>query len=249
MLVPPPQLTLTITPSTTPLYEGRPVNLTCSAVLNTSVVNTAVTVSSVWTGPSGEQLTSSSHITVMDMLHSSPYTSVVVFDQVDDTDSGDYQCNITVSPADNNAAVLPATSSTTDFLNVTIAGNQHRQLQELYTNCLFLTLLISFPSWLLSLSVPSDSPQDIQAILTMTSLFLTWRPPLHSNGVIIMYNITVMSAQQTRTITVNGSTLSVTVCGLQPDQQVCISIRASTAAGQGPEAVTNGTTERQGELA
>ena len=74
-------------------------------------MNTAVTVSIVWTGPSGEQLTSSSHITVMDMLHSSPYTSVVVFDQVDDTDSGDYQCNITVSPADNN--VLPAMNITT----------------------------------------------------------------------------------------------------------------------------------------
>ena len=83
-------------------------------------------------------------------------------------------------------------------------------------------------------------------MLTMTSLFLTWRPPLHSNGAIAMYNITVTSAQQTRTITVNGSTLSVAVCGLQPGQQVCISIRAVTAAGQGPEAVTNGKTEQQG---
>ena len=114
-----PQLTLTITPSTTPLYKCTPVNLTCLATLNTSVVNTAVTVSSVWTGPSGEQLTNSPHITVMDMLHSSPYTSVVVFDQVDDTDSGDYQCNITVSPAVNNTAVLPAMNITTIQLAVT----------------------------------------------------------------------------------------------------------------------------------
>ena len=78
-------------------------------------MNILVTVSSVWTGPSGEQLTNSSHVTVMDMLQSSPqaYTSVVVFDQVDDTDSGDYQCNITVSPADNNIAVLPAINITT----------------------------------------------------------------------------------------------------------------------------------------
>ena len=80
-------------------------------------MTTAVTVSSVWTGPSGEQLTNSSHITVMDMLHSSPYTSVVVFDQVDDTDSGDYQCNITVSPADSN--VLSAMNITTIQLSVT----------------------------------------------------------------------------------------------------------------------------------
>ena len=88
-------------------------------MLNTSVVNTAVTVSSVWTGSSGEHLTSSSHITVMDMLHSSPYTSVVVFDQVDDTDSGDYQCNITVSPASNNPNILPSLSNATNNLNIT----------------------------------------------------------------------------------------------------------------------------------
>ena len=83
-------------------------------------MNTVVTVSSVWTGPSGEQLTNSSHITVMDMLHSSPYTSVVVFDQVDGTDSGDYQCNITVSSADNNPAVLPAVNITT--IQLTVSG-------------------------------------------------------------------------------------------------------------------------------
>ena len=82
-------------------------------------MNTAVTVYFVWTGPSGEQLTSSSHITVMDMLHSSPYTSVVVFDQVDDTDSGDYQCNITVSQASNNPNILPSMSSATSNLNIT----------------------------------------------------------------------------------------------------------------------------------
>ena len=67
-------------------------------------MNTAVTVSSVWTygGPSGEQLTNSSHITVIDMLHSSPYTSVVLFDQVDGTDSGEYWYRITFSQADSN---------------------------------------------------------------------------------------------------------------------------------------------------
>ena len=117
--VPPPQLTLIITPSITPLYACTPVHLTCSATLDTTYVNIPVTVSSVWTRPSGEQLTNSFHITVMDMLHSSPYTSVVVFDQVDVTDSGDYQCNITVSPADNNTAVLPATNITTIQLIVT----------------------------------------------------------------------------------------------------------------------------------
>ena len=78
-------------------------------------------MSSVLTGPNGEQLTSSSHVILMDMLHPLPYyySRVVVFDQVDDTDSGDYECNITVSPADNNTTVLPATSSATIQLPVT----------------------------------------------------------------------------------------------------------------------------------
>ena len=88
-------------------------------MLNTSVVNTAVTVSGVWGGPRREQLTSSSHITAMDMFESSTYTSVIVFDRVDDTDNGDYQCNITVSPADSNTAVLPAIGTMVIQLTVT----------------------------------------------------------------------------------------------------------------------------------
>ena len=96
-------------PSKSPLYETTVVNLTCSAILDTNVVNTAVTVSSVWTGPSGVQLVSSSRITVMDMLQSPPYTSVLVFNPVDDVDSGEYQCNMTVSQNNSNTAILPST--------------------------------------------------------------------------------------------------------------------------------------------
>ena len=98
-----------MSPSTSPLYETTAINLTCLAILDAGVVNTAVTVSSVWTGPSGVQLNSSSRITVMDMLQSPPYTSVLVFNPVDDVDSGEYQCNMTVSQASNNTAILPST--------------------------------------------------------------------------------------------------------------------------------------------
>ena len=111
VLVPPPQVTLTITsPSnTTTLYEDTPVNLTCTATIDTTIVNTPVTVSSMWIAPNGEQLTSSSsndHITIVDMLQSAPYTSVLMFDPADDMDTRDYQCNITVVDNYSNQTLI-----------------------------------------------------------------------------------------------------------------------------------------------
>ena len=124
--VPPPQLFLTITsPSnTTTLYEGTPVNLTCTATINTTIVNTPVTVSSMWIAPNGEQLTSSSsndRITIVDMLQSAPYTSVLMFDPADDMDTGDYQCNVTVVQNNNQPLILPSSNNATTNLNV--SGN------------------------------------------------------------------------------------------------------------------------------
>ena len=125
VLVPPPQLTLTITsPSnTTTLYEGTPVNLTCTATIDTTIVNTPVTVSSMWIAPNGEQLTSSSsndRITIVDMLQSAPYTSVLMFDPADDMDTGDYQCNVTIVQNSNQTLILPSSNNVT--INVNFSG-------------------------------------------------------------------------------------------------------------------------------
>ena len=123
--VPSPQVTVTITPSTTPLYEGTAVNLTCSAVLDTTVVAAnAVTVTSVWTRPDGQNLTSGSHsrITIVDMFQSVPYTSILMFTPADDTDTGttgEYRCSINFASAANNANVLPSMNNATEILNIT----------------------------------------------------------------------------------------------------------------------------------
>ena len=120
--VPPPQLTLTITSLSTTLYEGTPVNLTCTATIDTTIVNTPVTVSSIWIAPNGEQLTSSSsidRITIVDMLQSAPYTSVLMFDPADDMDTGDYQCNITVVQNSSQPLILPSSNNATTNLNIT----------------------------------------------------------------------------------------------------------------------------------
>ena len=129
MSVPPPQVTLTITsPSnTTTLYEGTPVNLTCTTTIDTTIVNTPVTVSSMWIAPNGEQLTSSSsndRITIVDMLQSAPYTSVLMFDPAgpaDDMDTGDYQCNIIVVDNSNQTLILPSSlTSTPQVYRITV---------------------------------------------------------------------------------------------------------------------------------
>ena len=71
-------------------------------------MDTNITAYSVWIGPSGDQLTDASRVTLMNSSHSSsPYDSVVVFHPVDDSDEGSYQCRITVVSA-TNGSVLPA---------------------------------------------------------------------------------------------------------------------------------------------
>ena len=75
----------------------------------------------MWIAPNGEQLTSSSsdRITIVDMLQSAPYTSVLMFDPADDMDTGDYQCNVTVVQNSGQPLILPSSNNVTTNLNVT----------------------------------------------------------------------------------------------------------------------------------
>ena len=118
-LVTPPQLTLTITPFTIPLYENTAVNLTCSVTLNNSV-NMQVNLTSLWIGPSGNQLpNTNSRTSVVNMLQPPPYMyhSVLLFNPVDDVDSGDYRCNISVTSS--NSRVLSSSNNSNVTLNIT----------------------------------------------------------------------------------------------------------------------------------
>ena len=76
----------------------------------------------MWIAPNGEQLTSSSsndRITIVDMLQSAPYTSLLMFDPADDIDTGDYQCNVTVADNSNKTLILPSSPTAIKaFLNV-----------------------------------------------------------------------------------------------------------------------------------
>ena len=80
----------------------------------------------MWIAPNGEQLTSSSsndRVTIVDMLQSAPYTSVLMFDPADDMDTGDYQCNITVMDNSNQTLILPSSPTAIKvFLNISGFG-------------------------------------------------------------------------------------------------------------------------------
>ena len=76
----------------------------------------------MWIAPNGEQLTSSSsndRITIVDMLQSATYISVLMFDPADDMDTGDYQCNVTVVQDNNQTLILPSSTDATTNLNIT----------------------------------------------------------------------------------------------------------------------------------
>lgn len=148
MSVRPPQVSITIEPSNTTLYEGIPVSLNCTATIDTSVVDTVVNVMSlIWVGSNGEQVTSSSsgRITVTDMYTSVPYTSVLTFNPVDDIDRSDYQCVISVVQNSGQPLILPATSNNT--FNLTILSECHLHMTcTIGSICSFCLLsLLSHP--------------------------------------------------------------------------------------------------------
>ena len=74
----------------------------------------------MWIAPNGEQLTNNSNdrITIVDMLQSAPYTSVLMFDPADDMDTGDYQCNVTVEQNSGQPLILMSSSNVTSNLNI-----------------------------------------------------------------------------------------------------------------------------------
>ena len=105
------------------MSEGSSVNLTCTATLNTTVVNTAVTASIVWTGPSGDQFISNlSRVSIINMLQSPPYQSVIVFAPIHDQEIGQYHCNVTIEQASGTTQILPAESSANIDLTMTVTG-------------------------------------------------------------------------------------------------------------------------------
>ena len=108
-----PQPTVSITPNHTGvLYAGTPLTLTCSIQLNPAV-DTTVMVTRMWTGPGSQVVSNSSRLTVSNILKRSTFLfeTTIQFDPLTTTDSGNYECEATVTPDPQSQFVLMSTTS------------------------------------------------------------------------------------------------------------------------------------------
>ena len=84
-------MTVTASPDDTINTRGSSLILTCSIELS-EAVDIAVSVNTVWSGPSGTQFTS-----FATMMTATTYTSSASFSSSVSSDSGEYTCRVTVS--------------------------------------------------------------------------------------------------------------------------------------------------------
>eukprot|EP00731_Ephydatia_muelleri_P019021 Em0011g1061a len=90
--IPPPTVTLTSTPITTSYYAGTPLNLTCTVQLIPQV-DTNVIFNSLWTGPGGQISSGVGRVS----LSSGVNQTTVQFYPLNTTDTGVYNCSVSVS--------------------------------------------------------------------------------------------------------------------------------------------------------
>ena len=90
--VPPPTVTITSTPITTSHYAGAPLNLTCTVQLIPQV-DTPVVFNSLWTGPGGQISSGVGRVS----LTSGVNQTTVQFNPLNTTDTGVYNCSVSVS--------------------------------------------------------------------------------------------------------------------------------------------------------
>ena len=92
--VPPPSVSVTHSSST---YAGTNFNLTCTIELNTAV-DTTVVVNSTWHGPvvipTGTRVNASEPTST-----GARYQTTLMFRPLNTSDSGNYTCEVTVSPS------------------------------------------------------------------------------------------------------------------------------------------------------
>jgi len=123
--VPTPRVDVSHHPNTDALYAGSRLNLTCVITLNSvlSPVLGDLRVTSVWTKLRGKLLSSNGdHITVSPISQlgsTATYTSTVMFNTLQMSDTGNYSCEVTVAPIISPVRnVMNGTNSSTTTIKV-----------------------------------------------------------------------------------------------------------------------------------
>ena len=118
-----PQPTVNITPyHTGVLHAGTPLTLTCSIQLNPAV-DTTVVVTRTWRGPGSQTVSNISRVTVSNLVSRSTflYETTIEFIPLNTTDTGNYECEATVTPDPQSQFVIMSTAGS-DALYITIQG-------------------------------------------------------------------------------------------------------------------------------
>ncbi len=109
---PTPTVTVQRTPHASRVYTGSQIDITCQVELNGGTsVDTGVTVSTTWRGPSGV-LTSGGRVSVSPpVLENGRYQSLLRITSVQCSDSGTYTCAAVVSPNPPSTYIIASLSS------------------------------------------------------------------------------------------------------------------------------------------
>ena len=113
----PPSVSLAADPPTGPIYESTAYRLICTATVNTTIVNTPVTASVVWTDPRGMTIPEGKARRRVEPPSGNNLMSSLLFLPIDIghfNDNGAYTCAMNLSSSDSLIASSQPTTATID---------------------------------------------------------------------------------------------------------------------------------------
>ena len=119
IIVFPPSVSLAADPPTGPIYESTAYRLICTATVNTTIVNTPVTASVVWTDPRGMIIPDNNPRRVV-LAPDNDLVSSLLFLPIDIghfNDNGAYTCAMTLNSADT---LITSSQPNSTTINVTV---------------------------------------------------------------------------------------------------------------------------------
>ncbi|XP_019858761.1 PREDICTED: uncharacterized protein PB18E9.04c-like isoform X2 [Amphimedon queenslandica] len=113
--VPPPSVSIVADPPTGPIYESTSYVLTCTATVNTTIVDTPVTASVVWTDPSGNVIPTNEARRQVIPPTGNSLVSMLLFLPIDtglNNDGGTYTCQMIINSSNSLIASSQPTATT-----------------------------------------------------------------------------------------------------------------------------------------
>ena len=141
----PPSVSLAADPPTGPIYESTAYRLICTATVNTTIVNTPVTASVVWTDPRGMTIPERNARRSIEPPSGSNLISTLLFLPIDIghfNDNGIYTCAMNLNSANSLIASSQPNSTT---INVNVERKLVFNIHYLHYLHTLLTYILSLP--------------------------------------------------------------------------------------------------------